>query len=85
MVEMPIGHVSHYFGKLGVAGIELTDGDLNVGETIHVKGHTSDFVQKVESLEIDHHRVEHSVPGDDVGVRVAEHVREHDTVFKVVE
>ena len=47
MPEQKIGVVTHYFGKLGVAAIELTEGKLQVGDTIHVKGHTSDFTQTV--------------------------------------
>ena len=50
MAEEKIGVVTHYFGKLGVAAIELTEGELQAGDTIHVKGHTSDFTQTVDSV-----------------------------------
>ncbi len=49
MAEHKIGVVTHYFGKIGVDVLSVTDGELSVGDTIHVKGHTSDFTQKVES------------------------------------
>ena len=54
-------------------------------DTIHIKGATSDFTQKVESMQIEHESIEEAKPGDDIGMKVAEHVREHDKVFKVEE
>jgi translation elongation factor EF-1alpha len=85
MEEVKIGEVVHYFGNINVAAIKLTDSDLNVGDTIHVKGHTSDFEQKVESMQIEHEKVEAAKKGDDIGLKVSEHAREGDTVYKVVE
>lgn len=82
--ETKIGHVSHYFGKIQVAAIELTDGDLSVGETIHIKGHTSDFTQKVDSLQIDKVEVPKADKGKGIGIRVVEHARVGDEVFKVL-
>lgn len=81
MVE--IGRVSHYFGKVSAAVIELTRGDLKVGDTIYVKGHTSQFEQKVESLQADNAPIETASKGQAVGVQVKEHVREHDLVYKI--
>ena len=54
MTEVELGAVTHYFGKIGVAAIEIRQDSLTVGETIHVKGHTSDFTQKVDSMQVDH-------------------------------
>ena len=85
MAEQKIGVVIHYFNHIHVAGIRLTDGELAVGDTIHVKGHTSDYTQTVESMQVDNQAVEVATPGQDVGIRVAEYTREHDEVFKVVE
>ena len=82
--EVKIGHVSHYFGKAQVAAIELTDGDLKIGDTIHIKGHTSDFTQKVDSMQIDRAEVPEAKKGQAIGVKVTEHARDHDEVFKVV-
>ena len=83
MAEQKIGIVTHYFGKIGVAALKITDGELKVGDTIHVKGHTSDFTQTVDSMEVEHELVEVARPGDEIGLMVAEFVREHDVVFKV--
>ena len=83
--EVEIGHISHYFGKIQVAAIELTKGDLSVGDTIHIKGHTSDFTEKIESMQIDNDSVDHAKKGQSVGIRVSEHAREHDTVYKIVD
>lgn len=83
MAEQKIGTITHYFGKIGVAAIELTDGELRVGDTIHVKGHTSDFTQAVDSMQLEHDSVESAAVGQSVGIKVAEHAREHDEVFVV--
>ena len=83
MAEQLIGTVTHYFGKAQVAAIKITDGQLNVGDTIHVLGHTSDFTQTLDSMQIDRAAVESANVGDEIGVRVVEHAREHDQVFRV--
>ena len=84
MPEEEIGKISDYFAKIGVAAIELT-GSLSVGDTIHIKGHTTDFEQKVESMQIEHQSVEKANPGDSIGIKVTERVRDHDLVYKVTE
>ena len=83
MAEQKIGTVIHYWSKVGVAGVKVTDGELRVGDTIRVKGHTSDFTQQVESLQVGNQSVDFARTGDDIGIKVAEHAREHDEVFKV--
>jgi putative protease len=83
MAEQKIGRVTHYFGHIQVAAIEL-EGELKVGDTIHVKGHTSDFTQPVDSMQIEHESVESAGKGDSIGIKVVEHAREHDDVYKVV-
>jgi len=85
MAEVELGRVTHYFSKIGVAAIEITQDTLSVGDTIHIKGHTSDFTQKVDSMQIDGQPVEEATVGQSVGMKVAEHAREHDHVFKVIE
>ena len=85
MAEAELGKVTHYFGKIGVAGIEITQDTLTVGDTIHIKGHTSDFTQTVDSMQVDGQSVEEATAGQSVGIKVTEHAREHDTVYKVVE
>ncbi len=83
MVEEEIGRVTHYFGKIGVAAIEITQGSLSVGDTIHVKGHTSDFTQKVDSMQLEGASVAEAKPGQAVGIKTVDHARQHDTVYKV--
>ena len=79
-----IGLVTHYFGHLSVAVVKLEPGViLRVGDNIHIKGHTSDFGQRVESLQVGHAPVEEVGPNDDFGLKVIEHAREHDIVYRV--
>jgi len=77
-----IGMVTHYYSHLSVAIVQLETGSLRVGDVIHIKGHTSDFSQPVESMEIDHVHVSEARPGQSFGLRVKEHAREHDGVYK---
>lgn len=77
-----IGIVTHYYSHLSVAIVQLETGNLRVGDVIHIKGHTSDFSQPVESMEIDHVHVSEARPGQSFGLRVKEHAREHDGVYK---
>ena len=83
MAEQEIGRVTHYFGKIGVAAIQVTDGELRVGDTVHIVGHTSDFTQRVESMQVEHQTVDVARKGDNIGTKVSEHAREHDVVYKV--
>ena len=83
MAEEEIGRVSHYFPKIGVAVIEVTAGALKVGDSIRIKGHTSDFTQTVESLQQEHLQVPEIRKGASAGMKVREHVREGDRVFRV--
>ena len=85
MKEEKIGVVEHYFDKINVAAIKLTSGSLTVGDKIHVKGHTSDFEQVIDSIQIEHDSVEKADKGADIGVKVTQKAREHDEVFKVTE
>jgi putative protease len=83
MTETQIGIVTHYYNHIHVAGVILTDGELHKGDTIHIKGHTSDFIQKVGSMEMDHKPIDAAKTGDDIGISVTDHAREHDTVYLV--
>jgi len=83
MTETKIGTVTHYFNHIHVAGVILTDGELHTGDTIHIQGHTSDFTQKVGSMELDHKPIDNAKLGDDIGISVTDHAREHDTVYLV--
>jgi putative protease len=81
-MEKQVGRITHFFARLGVAAIELED-ELKVGDTIHIKGHTSDWTQGVLSIQIEHDQVEKAGPGDVIGITVDGHAREHDVVYKV--
>jgi putative protease len=78
-----IGVVTHYYSHLSVAVVKLEAARLRVGDTIHIRGHTTDFKQRVESLEVNHASVQEVGPGDDFGLKVRDHAREHDIVYKV--
>ena len=84
MEEKKIGEVIKYFGKIGVAAIRLTEGSLKVGDTIHFVGHTTDFTQLVDSMQIENQNVQEAGPGADLGIKTKERVREHDVVSKVL-
>jgi len=68
-----------------VGVLELSKGELHVGDTIHIKGHTSDFFQKVESMQVENNPVDSAKPGEPVGIKVESPVRENDIIFKVTE
>ncbi len=78
-----VGIVTHFYGVPSVAIVKLETGTLRIGDTIHFRGHTTDFSQRVDSLQVEHASVEEVGPDDDFGVRVDQHVREHDVVYKV--
>jgi len=83
-MEFEIGQVTHYFNKINVAVLTIKD-ELKVGDTIHILGHTTDFAQKVATLQIEHKNVDSVKPGDDFAIKVIEPVRAHDVVYKVIE
>ncbi len=79
--ETAVGTVNHYFGHLSVAAVTLTD-TLRVGDRIHITGHTTNVEQTVDSMEVEHAKVETAGPGDDVALHVNDHVRENDRIFR---
>lgn len=83
-MEVKIGHVTHYFGKINVAALDLMD-ELRVGDEIHLRGHNTDFRQTVDSMQLEHEAIEAAKPGMDVAIKVKDRVREGDEVFKVAE
>jgi putative protease len=82
MPEVEIGHVSDFFARPVVAGITLT-GTLNVGDKIHIKGHTTDLEMTVDSMQINNVNVTEGKSGDAIGVKVTDRVRAGDKVYKV--
>lgn len=83
-MEVRIGQVTHYFSHLGVATIQVKSKGLKVGDTIHIQGHTTDLTQTVDSMQLEHQAIEEAKPGQDIGIKVRDHVREHDIVSKVI-
>ncbi len=84
-MEEEVGRIIHYFSKINVGVLELSKGKLHVGDTIHIKGHTSDFYQKMESMQVENNPVDSAKPGEPVGIKVENPVRENDIIFKVTE
>lgn len=82
MPEEVIGQISDFFAHPVVAGIQLT-GTLKAGDSIHIKGHTTDLEFTVESMQIDNVNVTEARAGDAIGIKVSERVRRGDTVYKV--
>ena len=85
MEEKKVGDVIKFFGKIGVAAIRLTEGGLQIGDQIHIVGHTTDLVQSLDSMQVENKEVQEAGPGADIGIRVKDKVREHDVVYKVSE
>jgi hypothetical protein len=80
--EQKVGVVKKFFAKPSVAAIEITEGSLDVGDTIHIKGHTTDFENRIDRIEVDNQPVEKAAVGMLIGVKVTERVREHDVVYR---
>ena len=84
MNEEKIGIVSHYYNKIGVAIIAL-EGSLSIKDTVHMKGITTDFTQKIDSMQFKHKNIESAKEGDSIGIKVNEYTREDAAAYKVVE
>lgn len=82
--EIDIGRVTEYFAHIGVAGVDLT-GTLRVGDRIHVRGHTTDLEQAVESMQIEHEQVAEAGAGDKIGIKVRDRCRDGDRVYKIAD
>lgn len=81
--EKPIGKVTHYFDKIGVAVVEITDGKLSVGDTIKIIGHDNELEQVITSMQIDREEIANAKTGQAVGLKVDSQVKEKDLVYKV--
>jgi translation initiation factor IF-2 len=85
MKEIEVGRVADYFAKIGVVAIEITAEGIKIGDKLHFHGHTTDFVETIQSMQIEHDSVEEAGIGANVGIKVGERVRTHDKVYKVIE
>ena len=81
--EERVGIVTHYYGDLSVAAVRMESGSLRVGDAIRILGHTSDIRQRVDSMQIERQPVSEASAGQEIGLKVTEHVREGDVVYKV--
>ena len=81
--EIEVAHVEDFFSEISVAALKITSGTLQIGDVLHFKGHTTDLLQEVSSMQVDHNQVKRAGKGDVVGIKVLERVRIHDKVFKV--
>ena len=79
-----IGKITHYFSKIGVVVVELSD-EIKVGDRISIEGATTSFEQVVDSMEIDNKKMETATKGQAIGLKVKEKVRPHDSVYKLLE
>ncbi len=76
-----VGHITHFFTRISVAVVELS-ATLAVGDTILIKGPTTDFEQVVESMQIEHENIERAEAGQSIGLKTEQRVREEDIVYK---
>lgn len=83
--EIEVGKVTIFFAKPSVAAIEITSGTLAIGDQIRLRGATTNFEQRIESMEIDRKPVPSAGVGQSVGIKVKERVRPHDRVFKITQ
>jgi translation elongation factor EF-1alpha len=83
MVEEKIGIVEHFFTNISVAAIKITDGELKLGDTIHIVGATTDIIHIIDRMEIDRNPVQVAKKGDAIGIKVPGKVRDNDIVYKV--
>ncbi len=85
MADIQVGVVKNFFAKPSVAAIEVTEGEIQVGDVLWFRGHTTDFKQEVKSIEEEKQTITKAVKGQLVGVQVRERVREKDLVYKVMD
>ncbi|MDP3998866.1 MAG: U32 family peptidase C-terminal domain-containing protein [bacterium] len=81
MADQPVGKITHYYDKVGVAVVEVKK-PLAVGDMIKVSGHDKDFTQKIESMQIEHEQIQKAGKGKVVGMKLEQPVKEHDLIFK---
>jgi putative protease len=82
-IPVEVGRVTHHFGQVGVGVIAVENQEIRLGDTLHFRGHTTDFFQRVERMELDHQPVEHIGSGQQVAIQVSQRVREGDLVYRV--
>ncbi len=81
-MEVQVGKITHYYSKIGVAAVDLSD-TLETGNLIHIKGNTTDFEQKADVMQIEHQQITKAGRGQVIGIKVKDYVREHDIVYRI--
>ena len=84
-MEERVGSVIRFFEKTSIAAVKLDFGDLAIGDIVHIKGSNTDFTQKIDDLEFDHKPVEKAVRGQFTGVKLSQHAKPFDLVYKVTD
>ena len=79
----PIGEVTHFFPHVKAAVIKLKKDTLGIGDTLYIKGHTTDFEQKIKSMQVNHAPIEKALRGQEIGMKVKSKVRHGDKVYKI--
>ena len=78
-----VGVVTGFFAVPSVAIIKVTKGPIKVGDTIWIRGHTTDLKETIQSMQIDHKPVEEAEKGKEIGIKVSQRTRRNDRVYKV--
>lgn len=79
-----IGKITHFFSKINVAVLQLSD-EVRVGDEISIEGPSTNVRQKIDSMQIEHKNIDHAVSGQSIGLKVADKVREGDAVYKIIQ
>lgn len=77
-----IGTITHYFPHVKAAVIKISKGSLKVGDSIYIKGHTTDFKQAIKSLQFNHTPIQEGKPGQEIGLKVKSRVRIGDVIYR---
>ena len=83
VMPQAIGKVTHYFPHVKAGVILVTKGTVTIGDTLRIKGHTTDFKQKITSMQIDNAPIEEAKAGQEIGILVKSRVRHNDIVYKL--
>jgi putative protease len=82
--EIEVGFVEDYFSHVGVVAVKLTQEGIKTGDTLHFKGHTTDLIQEISSMQVEHQIVKEAKKGESIGIKVNDRIRKHDKVYKVI-
>ncbi|MBI5507479.1 MAG: hypothetical protein HY903_01880 [Deltaproteobacteria bacterium] len=83
MPELEVGVVNKYFDKIGVGMVQMTQGELSLGDKIHIKGNSTDLTATISSMQVQRQPVQTAKVGDEAGIKLDTKVRQHDKVYKV--